>query len=198
MNNIPKHNQEIMTKYFLLVVCKVKSQSTIKNNVDFMKYLVTCIRTDLDKITKKDLNHFLDEMNNWYRKREGKPVSDARKKQYKVGIVRFLRHWGRESDNKNLIDLSKNFDFGKTKSTRKLPEDLLTKEDIDRMIAVAELSRDKALVAILYESGARHGELVNCRVKDVRPNPSGFHIRLDGKTGSRQVLVYFYQSYLRD
>jgi len=163
-----------------------------------MKYLVTCIRTDLDKLTKKDLNHFLDEMNNWYRKRDGKPVSEATKKQYKVGIVRFLRHWGRESDNRNLIELFNNFDFGKTKSKRKLPEDLLTKEDIDKMIAVAELPRDKALVAILYESGARRGELVNCRVKDVRPNPNGFHIRLDGKTGARQVLVHFYQSYLKD
>ena len=196
-NQISEHNQEIMTEYLHLVARKVKSKSTVKNNVDFMKYLVTCIRTDLDKLTRKDLNHFLDEMNNWNRKRDGKPVSDATKKQYKVGIVRFLRHWGKETENKNLIELS-NFDFSKTKSTRKLPEDLLTKEDIDRMIAAADLSRDKALVAVLYESGARRGELVNCRLKDVRANPNGFHIRLDGKTGARQVLVHFYQTYLRD
>lgn len=196
-NNISTYNQEIMTDYLLLVARKVKSDTTIKNNVEIMKFIVTCIRTDLDKLTKKDMNHFADEIKDWHRKRDGKEVAEATKKQYKIGIKRFLKRYGEEIENKNMIELAK-FDFGKTKLTRKLPEDLLSRDDVNRLIGGAEGTRDKALIATIYESGARRGEIEHCRIKDVVPNPNGFHMRLDGKTGQRQVLIHFNQTYLRE
>ena len=186
-----------MTDYLLLVARKVKSKTTIKNNVEIMKFIVNCIRTDLDKITKKDINHFIDEINCWVRKRDGKPVADATKKQYKIGLTRFLRHYGEEIENKNMIELAK-FHFGKIKLMRKLPEDLLSREDVSRLIAAADGTRDKALIATIFESGARRGEIEHCRIKDIMSNTNGFHMRLDGKTGQRQVLLHIYQTYLRD
>lgn len=196
-NNVSKYNQDIVTEYIKLVTRKVRSKNTILYNVQIMKFLVTCVETDLDKMTKKDINCFIDTLNDWCRKTDGKPISDATKKQYQIGLVRFLRHWGEETDNSKLIELAK-FNFGKIRLTRKLPEDLLSKDDIDSLVAAADTTMEKALIAILYESGARRGEIEHCRIKDVIPNPNGFHIRLDGKTGHRQVLVHLYQTYLRD
>jgi hypothetical protein len=49
-NKISKCNQEIMTEYLLQVAREVRSQASVKNNVEFMKFLVTHIKTDLDKL----------------------------------------------------------------------------------------------------------------------------------------------------
>jgi integrase len=190
---ISKCNQEIMTEYLLQVAREVRSQASVKNNVEFMKFLVTHIRTDLDKLTKKDVNKFIDEVNGMRRKRDGKEVSDAPKK-YRIGLTRFLRHYGEETGNKSLIELA-NFNFSKIKLLRKLPEDLLSREDVHKMIAAANNALEKALIATIYETGARRGEIVNCRVKDVIQNPNGFYIRLNGKTGARQVLFHLYLTF---
>lgn len=196
-NKISKCNQEIMTEYLLQVAREVRSQASVKNNVEFMKFLVTHIKTDLDKLTKKDVNRFIDEVNGMRRKRDGKEVSDSTKKQYRIGLTRFLRHYGEETENKSLIELA-NFNFSKIKLLRKLPEDLLSREDVLKMIAAANNPLEKALIATIYETGARRGEIVNCRVKDVIENPNGFYIRLNGKTGARQVLFHLYQTYLKE
>lgn len=53
------------------------------------------------------------------------------------------------------------------------------------------------MVAIIYELGARVGEIQNCKIGDVKDHPYGFHITLNGKTESRQVLLHKYQVYLK-
>ena len=69
------------------------------------------------------------------------------------------------------------------------------------MIECAEGVRNKALIAVLYESGARRGELENCKLKDVnefhRGKEHGYVMKLRGKTGERQVTIYRYQQWLR-
>ncbi len=197
VNKVPDHNQEIMVDYLQSITREVRSKETVKNNVEFMKFLVTHTSKNLDELTKKDVNHIIDEINDLVRKRDGMPASDATKKQYRIGLTRFLRHYGEETDNEDLIGLA-NINSGKIRLTRKLPEDLLSRDDVNRMIAVASSIQEKALIATIYESGARRGEIEHCRIKDVQPNPNGFYIRLNGKTGARQVLFHLYQTYLRD
>lgn len=50
---------------------------------------------------------------------------------------------------------------------KKLPEELLTEEDVTKLIEAAQHPRDKALVFLLYESGCRIGELLNVKIKNV-------------------------------
>ena len=53
----------------------------------------------------------------------------------------------------------------KTNKNHKLPEDLLVEEEVKKLILAVEPKRDKALIASLWESGARIGELGNLRIK---------------------------------
>ena len=69
----------------------------------------------------------------------------------------------------------------------KLPQDLLTKEDVEAQIEACHNPRDKALVAILWETGARIGELIDVTVGDVEDRKHGKKITIDGKTGSRRL-----------
>ncbi len=58
--------------------------------------------------------------------------------------------------------------------------------------------RDKAFVILLYESGARIGELGAMRIRDVAFEQGYARIMLRGKTGARQVIVVASMPYLAD
>ena len=71
----------------------------------------------------------------------------------------------------------------------KLPEELLTEEDILRMLDVAYHARDKAFVHVLYESACRVGEILTLKIKTVQFDKYGAQIIVSGKTGMRRVRL---------
>lgn len=71
----------------------------------------------------------------------------------------------------------------KVKTEGKNPNDLLTKEEIDRMINIAVRRRDQAILSVLTESGCRVGELVLSRIKDIKLG--GDFTRLTFRKGKR-------------
>ncbi len=64
---------------------------------------------------------------------------------------------------------------------RKLPEEILTEEDIRKMINAAYNTRDKAIVSVLYESGCRVGEFLCMKIKNVQFDRYGAIIVVCGK-----------------
>lgn len=81
---------------------------------------------------------------------------------------------------------------------QKLPEDLLTEDDVLLLIKTANHLRDKALISVLYEAGVRAGELLNMSIKDVVFDDIGAIARVSGKTGDRRIRLVFSASYLRN
>ncbi len=79
---------------------------------------------------------------------------------------------------------------------RRLPEELLTKDEIRRLIQAAEHPRDKALISILYESGCRVGELATLKLKHVSFDKYGAQLIVSGKTGMRRVRLISSVNYL--
>lgn len=76
-------------------------------------------------------------------------------------------------------------------------KDLLTKPEIERLIDTAQLPRDKAIIAVLYESGCRRGELLSCRVGDANFNENGCKLTFpEVKTGKRTVQLVFASFFL--
>jgi len=71
----------------------------------------------------------------------------------------------------------------------KLPEEILTEEDIRRIAEAAYTTRDRAFVLALYESGCRIGEFLPLKLKHVAFDRYGAVLRLDGKTGTRRVRI---------
>ena len=77
-----------------------------------------------------------------------------------------------------------------------LPEDILTEEDVLKVMDVITDVRNKAIVSLLYDGGLRIGELLTMRVKDVNLSKEPAHVKVRGKTGERQVPIFFASSYL--
>jgi integrase len=73
---------------------------------------------------------------------------------------------------------------------------MLSEEEIKKMIDACEHPRDRALVASLYESGARISELGNLKIKHVKFDQYGAVLMVDGKTGMRRVRIIFSSPYL--
>jgi integrase len=62
-------------------------------------------------------------------------------------------------------------------------------EDVVPMIENTLNTRDAALIAMAFDSGARSGELQDLTVGDVSDHEHGLMIRVDGKTGQRSVSL---------
>jgi len=78
----------------------------------------------------------------------------------------------------------------------KSPNDILTQDEILAMIDAAENPRDKALIALLYDSGARPSEILNLKLKDIKLNKTHGEIFVNGKTGMRRIPIVFSVPYL--
>jgi integrase len=195
-HGVSEHNQEIAIDYLLSIKRIGRSQSTMNNNVDFVKWLVLNFDGDLDKLTRRDVNKIQDKINELKRKKDGKPAADTTKQLYKISLKRFLKKYGREIDNRDMARLA-DFEMAPAKPTRLKPEDILTDEELNKIILNCKTLRDRACVALLAETGARVGEIEHCKLGDVKPAPHGFYITLRGKTGERQVIVYKCQQLLR-
>jgi integrase len=115
--------------------------------------------------------------------------SESTKRDYKILIRKFFR-W---MDKDDVIAWMK---IPSRNDCRKLPEDMLSEEEIKKMIDACEHPRDRALVASLYESGARISELGNLKIKHVKFDQYGAVLMVDGKTGMRRVRIIFSSPYL--
>ena len=69
------------------------------------------------------------------------------------------------------------------------PDNLITVEEVEKIVSVLNNARDKAIVYALYDSGCRIGELLTLRNKDVEFDEYGAILSVTGKTGYRKVRV---------
>ena len=71
----------------------------------------------------------------------------------------------------------------------KLPEQMLTPDEVTRLAGAAENSRDRAFVQVLYETGCRIGEILSLNYGSVELDRYGAVILVPVKTGMRRVRV---------
>lgn len=75
-------------------------------------------------------------------------------------------------------------------------EHMLTEEEIKKLIDFAPSVQEKALIATLYESGCRIGELIFLKIGHVKFDDHGAQLFVTGKTGLRRVRVVASVPYL--
>ena len=79
----------------------------------------------------------------------------------------------------------------------KLPEELLTEDEIEGIIRNATNTRDKALLSCLAESGCRISEIGNLKIKHISFEEYGTRLTVGGKTGMRKILVIASTPYIQ-
>jgi site-specific recombinase XerD len=67
------------------------------------------------------------------------------------------------------------------------PHEILTKDEIEKLLLACTISRDRAIIGLLYEAGVRVSELARMRWKDVQFDEYGIRLYIDDKkTGKKR------------
>ena len=115
------------------------------------------------------------------------------KRDFKIIIKRFMKYVREQEGqtfDKHQYPVEVKWISTTMKNNRqKLPNELLTIEDVKKLADATNNLRDRAFVLMLYESGARIGELINLTLKDVEPDKYGTKVALFSKTGARKIRV---------
>ncbi|PTD93804.1 integrase, partial [archaeon SCG-AAA382B04] len=62
-------------------------------------------------------------------------------------------------------------------------------KEIKQLAEVTEKQRNRAMIWVGYESGARPGELLTLKIRNVEFDKYGAQIMVDGKTGERRIRL---------
>lgn len=154
--------------------------------LDRLTKLAEWVNKDFSAVTKQDVEQLVRHI-------QAKKYTEHTKIDYLGTLKRFYRHLkGTQTFPEEVSWIKSTV----PKNQERLPEDLLSQEDVEKMISAAEHIRDKALIATLFETGCRVGELASLRLKHVSFDKYGAVIVVQGKTGMRRVRLIMYSQYL--
>jgi site-specific recombinase XerD len=185
-SNISEVNKQLISDFVENCYAQGLGQQRVIKYISILKMIAIQINLDFDKVEKRDLFTFISQL-------EQSDKSEWLKHDYKIGIKKFYRWYFNDGDP----EITKWIKASISKKDKKLPEDLLTEEDIKKMIDCAKKNRDKAIVALLWDIGARIGEIGNLRIKHIKFDERGATVNLKGKTGYRRVRAVFSVEYLQ-
>lgn len=177
---ILERNKELIHDYKQDQVLNGLSPATLLRNTQRLKIVAQEAEKPYDEMDKSDVKDLIV----WVHDQD---YTEETVDTYKTVIKSFwswLKDAGRDESPVEVrwIQLSNGSGNGDT-----LPKDLLTKEDVENQANAAKNPRDKAFIYLLYESGARIGELIDLTVGDIEDRKHGKKITIDGKTGARRL-----------
>ncbi|MCR4323815.1 MAG: site-specific integrase [Nanoarchaeota archaeon] len=181
-SNISERNKELVKHFVNDLVLENISKPRLIKYFGTLKIVANTLGKDFDKVTKEDLKIFIGTIQ---QKSEFSPWT---KQSYKVIIRRFFKWLKGTKDYPEIVNW---INIGMKRSEKKLPseEDLITEKDIQKVIQTADHPRNKAFISLLWESGARVGEIGNLKLKNVTFDKYGIVITVSGKTGSRKIRL---------
>lgn len=180
-----EHNgHKIASRYSIVVVLHYLCQFARKK--PFKEFTKTDIMTFLEACQYRK---FKDTRHSTKANPENgeKQISEGSINLIKLRIKQFFQ-WLYDMPKGQYPDCVRWINLRTIKGTNELrSEDLPTSDEVTRMIECTESPRDRALISLLAESGARVGEVSMIRLKDISWNANGFVLTLRGKTGQRQI-----------
>jgi integrase len=185
---ISSNNKNLILKFERM--CNLEKLS-ISRRLRIIGTLITLSKfldKDFDKTTKDDLKDLvlrIDSKKEW---------TVSTKHTYKAILKKFYKWINYGDDYKTIQGYPEIISWLKASISAKeqprvMASDILTECEIEKLVKAAEHPRDKAFVSVLYELGARIGEIGALRVKDVSRDKHSFIIDLRGKTGHRTPRI---------
>lgn len=175
-----------MLEKFLL---HIKDKKKSKNNYTLLNYALKKVQDgagkDLDTLTYEDVQVVIRGLN----------IGDSSIEAIQRKLIQYYTWMFNETDDPKWHKMVRQIKSGKIAKPKSNinPQDLVSPEEVKRLINVATIERDRVIIAVLFESGMRIGELVSLKnsmveIDDAKKEVK-FHIpNLPGcKTGARSV-----------
>lgn len=174
--DIREENRQLLWKYKRDLEVRDYSKARIYKLLTYLKIICEHIDYRLDEATEEDIKDTIA----WVNQRD---LADASKADYRITVKQFYK-WLNGGEYPDKVDW---ITTTTKKSNDTLPQDVLTEEDIGKMVQAASNTRDRALISMLWETGARIGELIDLTVGDIEDHRHGMKVVIQGKTGARRI-----------
>lgn len=183
---ISEANKVILWEFFRDSISNDKKLPTVENICRNAVKFAEFNHKTFSEVTDEDVKDFVYYVNN-------RKLADTTKFQSRMNIKTFFTG----IKNENAVSWI-TFKGAKPQAKEKKYDDLLEIHEIDAMINACKDVRDRAIIAVLYDSAARVGELHNCNISDVSITDKGTFIILDGKTGRREIMLFSSRPYIKE
>lgn len=188
-NSIPERDKEIILRFKEECLANGLSKARAIKYIYHLIKLREWLDIDFKDVTKEDIRNLVIKIENC-------PYSVYTKLELKISVKRLYKLIRNSNDYPPEVKWIKP---RRIKAERiKLPEELLTEEDIIKLINATNNPRDKAFVAMLYETGCRIGEILFIRIKHIQFDNYGAVVIVSGKTGSRRLRIITSVPYLTE
>ena len=188
-DTLTEGNKQAALDMLSFMQAKGSKQRTLQKHIYcFEKFLHAMDKNvDVKSATRTELERAMARI-------EGSDYATETKRNIKVVVKSFYKHFVGEDYYypKQIAWVKTTVPFNK----KVLPEDILSEDEVIRIIKAARNPRDKAIIALLYDSGIRVGELIGLRKKDIDIKGRTAHIIVSGKTGMRKIPIFFSAPYL--
>ena len=185
--DISNVNKKLILSFANYCFSEGLSEHRVLKYAFMLKKIAKYILSDFDRVTEEIIREYVARL-------EISSLSDWTKHDYKVTLKKFYKWLNGGAEPSSVKWIRTSFQ----KQDRKLPEDMLSEDEIKRMINTAINKRDKAIIALLWDIGARIGEIGNLRIKHVKFDDLGGVIIVNGKTGPRRVRAVWSVDYLKN
>ncbi|MFH0884360.1 MAG: tyrosine-type recombinase/integrase, partial [Candidatus Micrarchaeota archaeon] len=176
-----EENKQVIVSFSKGRLAKGSGHGRVAKVVYGMRLLARLLKKPFAKATKEDLVAVVGELES------NLDYSEYTRLDYKIILKMFFK-WLKGNDETFPPEI--NWLKPKLKNEKhKLPEDLITEDEVIRLVNASSQPRDRAIVLVLYESGCRIGELLSLNMGNIKFDQYGAVLRVTGKTGDRRVRI---------
>ena len=174
-----------------------KSIDTRKNKMQSIEKFCLFFRKPFNKAKKQDLINYLADLNN--------NLAPSSVLLHKI-IIKWFYKWyylnhmnWKPRYEKDYPDIVGWIKCTNVNSHSKLPQELLTQDDIKKLVDTTSSFRNKAIVMLLFDGALRIGEALSLEIRHlVFDNYGGYIIIPKSKTGMRKVRLVDSIPYLKN
>jgi integrase/recombinase XerD len=191
LKEINSYNSNKIIEFNKELVINGMSEATQTKYLDRLTLFLRWTDKNFDILTKQDLIDIIDTnltKNSNYTK--------STKSSYRIIIRRFFQWLKGSPQGEYPVEVSWMRGGMDKSKNQKNPEDMLSDEDIEKMVNAVSHPRNKAFIITLAESGCRIGEILTLTIKRICFDDKGCFFKVRGKTGERRVRVVNSTPYL--
>jgi len=164
-----------------------KSPELVKLDTAILKKFENYVQKPIEQVTK-------DDVLNYFHSLTLAPYSIELHKSQIKKFFKWLYHFdetGKVPEQVSWIKVNR-----KKVYKYKTKADILTKAEINTLIAACKTPVERAMVSVLYDSAARIDEFIKLKISDVVKEGDEYSICVTGKTGQRNIPLNYSMKYM--
>lgn len=187
-SDISEKNKTTIKKYFMSRKAEGISSGHCLHYIIKLSLFCEWLGKDMELATKEDIDRVLWKLEERYDNKNTKAL-------FKAIIKRFYK-W-LLGDDEEYPPCVKRVKINQALESNVKRRDLLTREELRALIQASAHPKDKAYIAVLYETAARIEEFLTLRIEDIVPQRRGVLVQIrESKTKLRPIRILASVPYL--